>query len=181
MTSVVPIRVKSSSNGRAKTMRPVAVLKRISVISARDAGHDDVATFDEPHGWRWRGLGHDASLAIAPTHGPVAFDHCACTDPMRAGRRDPQAVLVSKLSNGDSRFYSCVRVAGGYRVRNDKPRVVDPAIPIGEAAIQVSSERRSRRIAPQIDGMRAAKRLARGKMIVKEKAGAHWSAGTAFR
>jgi len=57
-------------------------------------------------------------------------------------------------------------------VEHDQPGVVDPAVPVREAALQARLQRRAGRVAAQVQRLRARQQRAPGQVVVEQQAGA---------
>jgi hypothetical protein len=63
------------------------------------------------------------------------------------------------------------------RIEHHQPRIVDPAVRIHEAALELRLERRTGRMRAQVHRARTRQHLAAGQMVVEEEAHAHHPGG----
>ena len=169
---MVPIRVKSRSNGSANTIAPVGGLEDVAAVVLEQAPHHDVAALDEPHR-RWRLPRAIRSRANSLSHGPVALTRTRAV----ATSRRPRTSSTSRQSSPRSRA-DAARAGADHgaalgrveRVEHDQARIVHPAIGIFEAAlVSPALERRAERIIGEIERAGRGQDLPAAEMVVDEQ------------
>src|SRR5262249_18365665 len=82
----------------------------------------------------------------------------------------PRTAVTARGNAARARSYIGAAVGGIARREDDKPRILDPAVRIFEAAGEFGFERSTRLIPGEIDTARRRQDLAAAEMIVKEEA-----------
>ncbi len=138
----------------------VPVLKSVGIAGAADARHDDMASLDQPDDrWRSAARTRNKSRDVANPRSR-SVDDGARPDAMllRAQRHDPEPVLDFEPANRRPRQDRRASFARGDGVEHDEARIVDPAVPVGKAVLQVAKRaaRQPDRLGDRSTAMRRA-------------------------
>jgi hypothetical protein len=158
----------------------VRVLEDVGVVVREQARHHDVAALDQPQALGSQRLalgrtGNAAQEGFGPRAGRIHHGACAHGAPPALPRfehRAPAGGSALRLDAAGARQHLGPARARIERIEHHQPRIIDPAIGIDEAPLELGLERLARRVPAQIDRARRGQHLAVREVVVHEQADA---------